>query len=88
MPGRPPFTADRRMQNRPVPSAAEVGEAAGTRRCAFAELRRRVSRCELGRGRSRGLLHLPLDVFTEHWANAPNPPAMPVSAGNLKYTLN
>lgn len=62
MPGPPPFTAHSRKQNRPVPSAAEVGEAAGTRRCAFAELRRLGSRCELGRGRSRGLLHLPAGI--------------------------
>lgn len=59
MPGPLRFTANAGKQNRPVPCAAEVGEAAGTERCAFAELRRRVSRCELGRGRSRGLLHSP-----------------------------
>lgn len=59
MPGRLRFTADARTQNRPVPCAAEVGEAAGAGRCAFAELRWPVSRCELGRGRSRGLLHSP-----------------------------
>lgn len=75
MPGPPPFTTHSRKQNRPVPNAAEVGEAAGTRRCAFAELRRLGSRCELGRGRSRGLLHLPEGFPSGRWANVPNPPA-------------